>query len=119
MTELLAPSPKMKVKLRVGYVWGEKGHDLGPSEYRYTLATALESLRLNGVVTDVHIRTHPKFMDEWVDILVRTVFHIASHFVFDFAFIESMSSLILVVQSISSPLRCSTSSSESFFFCIS
>ena len=70
----------MKVKLQIGYVWGEEGRNLGPSEYRYTLATALESLRLNGVETDLHIRTHPRFMDEWVDILVRRVFHIDGQF---------------------------------------
>ncbi|CAD6583317.1 MAG: hypothetical protein ASARMPREDX12_001231 [Alectoria sarmentosa] len=71
LTELLACSPKVKVQLRFGYVWGEKVWDLGPSEYRYTLATGVENLRLRGVEIDVHIRTHPRFMDEWVDLLVR------------------------------------------------
>ena len=60
----------MKVQLRFGYVWGEKGQDLGPSDYRYALDTSVESLRLNGVDMDVHIKTHPRFMDEWVDLLV-------------------------------------------------
>lgn len=58
------------MQLRFGYVWGEKGLDLGPSDYRYALATGVESLRLNGVEMDVHIKTHPRFMDEWVDLLV-------------------------------------------------
>ena len=64
------------MQLRFGYVWGENGRDLGPNEYRYFLATALEPLRLNEVETDVHIKTHPKFMDEWVALLVRTVSHV-------------------------------------------
>lgn len=64
------------MQLRFGYVWGEDGRSLGPSEYVYTLATGIESLRLNGVEMDVHIKTHPKFMDEWVDLLVRTLFRI-------------------------------------------
>lgn len=76
LTELLASSPKVKVKLQVGYVWGESGQRLGPSEYRYILANALECLRLNRVDMEVHIRTHPKYMDEWVDLLVRAAFRV-------------------------------------------
>lgn len=74
LAEVLASSPRVKVQLRLGYVFGEDGRYLGPSEYLYTLDIGVESLRLSGVEMDVHIKTHPKFMDEWVDILVRNLF---------------------------------------------
>ena len=61
------------MQLRLGYVWGENSRYLGPSEYSYALAAGVESLRSNGVEMDVHIKTHPRFMDEWVDLLVRTL----------------------------------------------
>lgn len=68
----------MKVQLRLGYVWGENCRYLGPSDYCYTLAAGVHSLQLKGVDMDIHIRTHPRFMDEWVDLLVRTMFCVNS-----------------------------------------
>ena len=78
LTDFLALAPKMKVQLRLGYVFGENGQYLGPDEYRGILAAGVHSLRLNGVDMDVHIRTHPRFMDEWVDSLVRAIFGVKS-----------------------------------------
>ncbi|CAF9937817.1 hypothetical protein IMSHALPRED_000558 [Imshaugia aleurites] len=69
LTEVLACSPNMKVQLSLGYVWGANGRELGPSQYCETLATGIENLILNEVELGVHIKTHPKFIDEWVDIL--------------------------------------------------
>lgn len=78
------------MQLRLGYVWGEKGFHLGPSEYRHTFAPAVESLRLNGVEMDIHIKTHPRFLDDWVDILVRTVFCVSfSHIMFDLGLLRA------------------------------
>ena len=64
----------MRVLLQFGYVWGEDGRYLGPKEHLCILSTGVRSLRLSGVEIDVHIKTHPRFLDEWVDLLVRTYF---------------------------------------------
>lgn len=68
----------MKVQLRFGYVWGEKSQYLGPNEYKYALDTGVESLRFKRVEMDVHIKTHPRFMDEWVDFLVSRSYPVPS-----------------------------------------
>lgn len=72
LTELLASSPKTRVLLQFGYVWVEDGCHLGPKDYLYLLSTGTRSLRLSGAEIDVHIKTHPRFLDEWVDLLVST-----------------------------------------------
>ena len=60
--------------MRFGYVWGEDSRHLEPKDYLHLLSTGTRSLRLSGVEIDVHIRTHPRFLDEWVDLLVSTYF---------------------------------------------
>ena len=60
--------------LQFGYVWGEDSRYLGPKDYLYLLSTGTGSLRLSGAEIDVHIKTHPRFLDEWVDLLVSTYF---------------------------------------------
>lgn len=98
LTELLACSPNMKVQLRFGYVWGQNGRYLGPGMYHNIMNSGVERVRLKGVDMDVHIRTHPKFLDEWVDLLVRTAPRaMFSHFVFGLAFVEGMSSLMYAI----------------------
>ena len=79
----------MKVQLRLGCVFGEESRNIGPKDYRDFLAASYPNLRLRGVDTHVHIRTHPRFMDSWVDNLVSTVFHIM--------FMELMFSFTLVM----------------------
>lgn len=66
----------MRVQLRLGYVWGEQCRYLGPREYLVTLAAGIRSLRAKGIEMDVHIKTHPRFMDRWVDFLVRTMYYV-------------------------------------------
>lgn len=63
----------MKVQLRLGHVFGENGLCLPPPKYFETLAHGVAGLQLSGVEVDVHIKTHPRFMDEWVDLLVSNV----------------------------------------------
>lgn len=64
----------MRVQLSLGFVWEEQCLYLGPGKYLVTLAAGVRSLRAKGIEMDVHIKTHPRFMDNWVDFLVRTVF---------------------------------------------
>ena len=93
----------MRVQLRLGYLWTENSRYLGPSEYLDTLAAGVRSLLSNRVEMDVHIKTHPRFMDEWVDILVRTVVRVNSlHFVFVLTLVRGASPLTLVILLISS-----------------
>ncbi len=107
------------MQLRFGYVWGEDCRYLGPDEYHFILATGIQNLRLHGVEIDVHIKTHPRFMDEWADLLVSTVFLVkSSYFVFGFIFVEGISPLVLVFHSTSS-LKVVLSQKVSFLLCMS
>ena len=74
LNEHLVSVPKIKVQLRFGYVWGEDCRRLGPGEYMDTLMAGVQFLQSNGVDFDVHVKTHPRFMDDWVDLLVSTFF---------------------------------------------
>ena len=74
LTEYLASVPKIKVQLRLGYAWGEECRYFGPSEYRDVVIAGAQSLLLSGVDVHVPIRTHPRFMVQWVDLFVRSVF---------------------------------------------
>ena len=71
LAELLASSPNTRVLLQFGYMWVEDGRYLGPKDYLYLLLAGT-NLRASGVEVDVHIKTHPRFLDEWVDLLVST-----------------------------------------------
>ena len=62
------------MQLRLGYAWGEECRYFGPSEYRDVVIAGAQSLLSNGVDVHVHIRTHPRFMDQWVDLLVSSIF---------------------------------------------
>ena len=73
------------MQLRLGYAWGEECRYFGPSEYRDVVIAGARSLLSNGVDVHVHIRTHPRFMDQWVDLLVSSIFRVMSlYFVFEF-----------------------------------
>lgn len=85
LTKYLASVPKIKVQLRFGYAWGEECRYFGPGEYRDVVIAGAQSLLSNGVDLHVHIRTHPRFMDQWVDLLVSSIFRVMSlYFVFRF-----------------------------------
>lgn len=89
----------MRVQLRLGYVWGEQCRYLGPSEYLITLAASVRSLQAKGIEMDVHIKTHPRFMDKWVDFLVRTLFCVIFLYsVFGFTLVRKMSNKKLLFQ---------------------
>ena len=97
LASFLAYSPElMKVQLRLGFVWGENCLYLGPREYMESLETGLvclssQSQRKGGKVeVEVHVRTHPRFMDEWVDVLVRTFFSCEGDWFVGFVVRESL-----------------------------
>ena len=64
-------------------------------------------LQSSKVDMDVHVKTHPRFMDEWVDLLVRTAFVLhGCDFVFGFClFVECIGPLTCSFLPIAFPLE--------------
>ena len=60
--------PKLRVQVRLSYFWGENPRSLSPM-YFSALLSCIINMR-NAERIAVHIRTHPIYMDPWVDLLV-------------------------------------------------
>lgn len=65
---------KLDIELRLGYSWGDDLKALHQGYYWPTLSVAIglrrKLLEEGGGEVRVHVKIHPKFLDEWVDILV-------------------------------------------------
>ena len=83
----------MKVQLRLGFAWGEECRYFGPSEYIDIVLAGALRLLLGGADVHVHIKTHPRFMDQWVDLLVSSFLRVMSlYFVFCFKMVRECGS---------------------------
>ncbi|KAK3171672.1 hypothetical protein OEA41_003756 [Lepraria neglecta] len=74
LTPPLGQDPhELKIQLQLKPVWGEDIRRLDPELYWPLLNSAIV-LRGRGVDTQVHVHTHPRYLDEWVDTLVSNHF---------------------------------------------
>jgi len=62
--------PDLKIQLRLSYAWGEDPQRLQPTHHWPVLSSCLSLTARKGVNVDIHVRTHPSHLDEWVDLLV-------------------------------------------------
>ena len=73
---LVTDNHKLKVQLRLAYVWGEDAERVGLS-WHSDLVDSVMLLKGRGVCITVHVRTHPRWLDPWVDMLVSRPFFVA------------------------------------------
>ena len=66
-------SHELKIQLQLKPVWGENMRRLDPKLY-WPLLNSAVLLRGRRVDVQVHVHTHPRYLDEWVDTLVSNHF---------------------------------------------
>jgi len=70
----LQPDLDLKVQVRLSYAWGEDPQSIQPTHHWPVLSPCLSLMGRKGVDVDIHIRTHPFHLDEWVELLVSSSF---------------------------------------------